>query len=92
MGTYLFFCCSFFLPLFFFQPNQRVLKTVLENIPRRLQPSFKTKQSEKKGKKRRVGCCSVALESILNHYFWEEINRIGDSMDATLLSFGLISL
>ncbi len=87
MGTYLLIfvvLVVLFLLLLFFQPNQRVLKTVLENIPRRLQPSFK-KKNRKKENGGPVGCCSFALESIQNHFFWDEINRVGDSMDATLL-------
>lgn len=39
-----------FLLLLFFLPNQRVLKTVLENIPRGLQPSFKKREKKKKEK------------------------------------------
>merc|ERR1712035_90087 len=77
MGTYLLIFVVLFLLLLFFQPNQRVLKTVLENIPRRLQPSFKKKKKKKKGG--HAGCCSFALESIQNHRFWDEINRVGDS-------------
>jgi len=83
MGTYLIFFVLFLL-IFFVQPNQRVLKTVLENIPRRHQPMYKKKKKKKKGS---IGCRSFALESIQNCYFWNEINRISDSMDATFLCF-----
>lgn len=57
MGTYLLIFAVLvvlFLLLSFFQPNQRVLKTVLENIPCRLQPLFKKKQKKEKKRNRRA--------------------------------------
>lgn len=47
---FLLFLMFFFSPPFVFQPNPRVLKTVLENIPRRLQPSFKKREKKRKKK------------------------------------------
>lgn len=84
---FLLFLMFFFSPPFVFQPNPRVLKTVLENIPRRLQPSFKKREKKRKKKGRHVGCCYFAMESNRNQDLWNEFNKIGGSMDAILVFF-----
>lgn len=83
MGTYLLriFCCSCccsFSFTVFFPTKSKGLETVLENIPRWLQPVLK---------KRKRGSAGCSFCSGTNHvsFFWDEINRISDSMDATLL-------
>lgn len=71
-------------PFVFFQPNQKGL----ENSAWECTSSSSTlilKGKKQKGSS--VGCCSFALESIQNHYFWNAINRINDSVDATLLFY-----
>lgn len=84
MGTYLlrifllFLLLFFFFYCIFFQPNQRVLKQCLRIYLAGFSPFFK---------KRKRGSAGCSFCSGTNHvsFYWDEINRISDSMDATLL-------